>query len=294
MKTSILFSFALVISTYCVGQEIKSDIVTDSLTIFEFTLKDGSKVVGQLLDQNKEYYWVESLDIGRVKLEVNKVTGIVIRRQSTTMATTDKASFAYENQFGFKYLLVNTAIPAEPKKWYYTNQYLAFSGFTYGINKHLSAGVSFFTFIPSNFFSPNIKITLNPNRKFKIALAGQHYVVRNSNDFSMVQFLFSSGDAQNNFSFGYSSFFSSQEARTGSLLTFGFVKKVSNKVSVISENNVIILSEFSSKDLGYLSAGVRFDRRVHAFDLGIYVPTSDLVSNLSVIPYIGFNLRMNK
>ncbi|MFM8913627.1 MAG: hypothetical protein ACKOE6_12050, partial [Flammeovirgaceae bacterium] len=131
--------------------------------------------------------------------------------------------------------------------------------------------------------------------KFKVAVGGQYYLIRDNNGFGLAQLLFSSGDAQNNFTFGYSGFFSSRGINNGSVVTFGFVKKVSNKLTAISENNIVIPSETSSaRTVGFLSAGLRFDRRMHAFDLGIYVPTSDLDRSLNVIPYVGFNVRMNK
>lgn len=295
MKTYFTLMLALLVSAYSAGQEIKTDTPTDSLTVFEFTLKDGSKILGQLLDQNKEYYSIKSSNLGMMRLEVNNVVSVV-RRSPETQLMEDKSSDAYQNQFGFKYFLISTAIPAEPKKWYYTNQYIFFSGFTYGISKRVSAGVSFFTFVPTTFFSPNIKVTINPNSKFKVAVGGQYYLVRDGGSFGLTQLLFSSGDAQNNFTFGYSGFISSKGDNTGSVITFGFVKKVSDKLSVISENNFIVPSDTSTREtLGFLSAGIRFNRRVHAFDLGVYVPSSNLDNyTLSLIPYVGLNVKMSK
>lgn len=278
---------------HCWSQEVSPDTI---LTRFEFTLRDGSKIVGEMLDQNKEHYVVKTANLGTIKLEVRQVVSVIlIDGKTEDRPTKEKTSTYFDNQFGFKYFLISTAIPVEKKKWYYTNQYIAFSSFTYGISKHISAGASFFTFVPTNFFSPNLKVTLNPDSKFKFAVGGQYYFVRETNGFGIVQALFSSGDSQNNFTFGFSKILSSRGVDTGALLTFGFVKKASAKLSVISENHVIIPSETSTSNAsGFLSAGLRFDRRMHAFDLGIYVPTRGLERNINVIPYVGFNVKLNQ
>lgn len=79
-----------------------------------------------------------------MKVGVGQVVSIVLVGQKIeTILPKDKSTIYYDNQFGFKYFLINTAIPAEPKKWYYTNQYVAFSSFTYGISKHVSTGIYF-------------------------------------------------------------------------------------------------------------------------------------------------------
>jgi hypothetical protein len=269
---------------------------------FEFTLKDGTKLIGQLIDQNKEGYIIKTANLGIIKLPLNQVVSVILQGEKPTVKNKeDSPTSSFINQFGFKYFLVNTGIPVEPKKLFYTNQYLFFSTFTYGFNKYISGGISFFTFVPTTYFSPNLKITVNPDSKTKFAINGQYYATRDSN-FGLVQGLLTSGDSQNNFTFGYSKIISGRGAEDGSIVTFAFVKKVSPKLSVISENNIIIpLTQPSSNSInssgnaiGFLSAGLRFDRSMHSFDLGVWVPTSGLDRDVYTIPYIGFNLKLNK
>jgi hypothetical protein len=293
---SFLLAFVNVLILY--GQEENSKQDT-TYTNFEFTLKDGTKLIGQLLDQNKEFYMIKTANLGTMKIAVSQVVSIILQGDKPKgIPVKDRLSTYFENQFGFKYFLINTAVPAEPKKWYYTNQYIMFSSFTYGFNKYISGGISFFTFVPTAYFSPNLKITFNPDSKVKFAVNGQYYAINSAGDntnFGIVQGLLTSGNSQNNFTFGFSKIISGRGVSDGAVVTFGFVKKASPKLSVISENHVVISSDTSTSNaVGFLSAGLRFDRRMHAFDLGIYVPTSGLDRSVSVIPYLGFNLRMNK
>jgi hypothetical protein len=295
MKKHILALFILFAAIEVFAQEsepVRQDTIANN---FEFTLKDGTKLIGQLIDQNKESYTIKTINFGTIKIASNQVVSIILLDQKTSKARASSSSY-YENQFGYKYFIFPTAIPAEPKKWFYTNQYVFFSNFTYGISKHVSGGFSFFTFVPTSMISPTLKVTLNPAGKTKFALRGQYIYIRenNTNNAGFFQAIITRGDAQNNFTLAVGKFISNRGADEGSILTFGFAKKVSPKLSVISENNVIVGNRSNTNTFGLLSVGFRFDRRMHAFDLGLYAPTSGLDRNINLIPYVGFNLRLSK
>lgn len=272
----------------------KDNLPNDSTaSTYEFVLKDGTRIIGQLLDQSKESYIIKTPNFGTIKLANNQVSSMTLIDQS---GSKNPNSTTYENQFGFKYFIFPTAIPVEKKNWYYTNQYLFISNFTYGITKHLSASLSFFTFVPTSFLSPSIKITVNPDSKVKFAINGQYLFVRGTtnNNAVFLQGIITSGDQHNNFTFAVGKFVSNQGGDEGSIITIGFVKKVSPKLTVISENNILIGKNSTINTGGLLSAGLRFDRRTHSFDLGLLVPTSGLDRNLNLIPYLGFNLKLSK
>ena len=269
-----------------------------TVTSYEFTFKDGTKLVGQIVDQDKESYSIKTDNFGTIKVASIQVVSIILIGQKTNRPI----SSSFDNQFGFKYFLFNSAIPVEPKKWFYTNQYLFFSNFSYGISKHISAGVSFFTFVPTSLISPHVKVTLNPTGKTKLAINGQYLFVRGSGNSGFFQALVTRGESQNNFTFGVGKFISDRGVDETVILTFAFVKKVGPKLSVISENNILVYSgqpkvnslSRSSNTYGLLSAGLRFDRRMHSFDLGLLVPTSGLDTNINLLPYIGFNLKLSR
>jgi hypothetical protein len=292
MKRCILLLFIFFVATKILAQESAQQDTTH--TNFEFTLKDGTKLVGQLIDQNKEFFIIKTTNFGTMKIATNQVVSVILLDQKTSKSI---PSSYIENQFGHKYFIFPTAIPVEPKKWFYNNQYLFFSSFTYGINKHVSAGVSFFTFVPTSLISPMIKVTVNPNGKTKFALRGQYIYIRgsNTNDSGFFQAIITRGNSQNNFTLSFGKFISNRGVDESSLFTFGFAKKVSPKLSAITENNIVIGNNTNTANsFGLLSAGLRFDRRMHAFDLGLYVPTSGLDRNINLIPYIGFNLKLSR
>ncbi len=292
-KTSLFFLWMMVTAATGLAQENDSIQKDTARVIYEFVLKDGTRLVGQVLDQNIEFYTLRPLHFGTIQIATNQVVSMILQDEKVTR---NRSSSYYENQFGIKYFFFPTAIAVERNKWYYTNQYLFFSNFTYGISKRVSAGLSFFTFVPTTFISPTVKITFNPENKIKFAVSAQYIYVRENTraNAGFVQAILTSGTAQNNFTVGIGGLVSNRGVNEGAVVTFGFVKKVSAKLTAISENNILIGRTSGDNSLGLLSAGLRFDRRTHAFDLGLLVPTSGLERNIYLIPYLGFNLRLTK
>ena len=143
MKKIIICCVFLFVQLQAVAQEKETTPQDTTFTNYEFTLKDGTKMVGQLIDQNKGSYVIKTSNFGTIKISSNQVVSIILQDQKTKVNKNRSANY-FENQFGYKYFIFNTAIPVEPKKWFYTNQYIFFSSFTYGISKHVSAGVLFF------------------------------------------------------------------------------------------------------------------------------------------------------
>jgi hypothetical protein len=291
-RLHLIFLFSLVsFNSFSQDKPIMAD---SSVVRHEFTLKDGTKLIGEIVNITNEVYQVKTSNFGTIKINNDQVVSLILLSEKPARSD---PTYTFDNQFGHKYFIAPTAIPAERNKWYYTNQFLYFSNFTFGISKRLSAGLTFFTFVPTFFVSPSIKLTINPDAKTKFALRGQYVFVNgnNRNNLSFFQAIFTRGTSQNNFTLAIGKFVSDRGLNDVSLITVGVAKKISSTLSFISDNNFIIgTNTASTNGFGLLSGGLRFDRRMHSFDLGLYLPTSTLDTQVSLIPYIGFNLKLNK
>jgi hypothetical protein len=299
--TTALF---LLLTSNLFAQESRPIGKDSSAVYIEFILKDNTRIRGQLQGQTNESYIIKTTNLAIVKVYADQVIGKnIITQQAATVAYS--SSVYYTNQFGFKYFLFNSAIPIEPKKWYYSNSYALFSNFNYGFNKRVSMGVTFFSFNPTALVSPKLRFTLNPDSKIKFAITAQYLYLRASissggdrhYQYGFVQAVMTIGSSQKNTTLGVGKFISRQGVYSGYIVMLGLVRKISPKLSFISENNLVLGSLSTSVDsFGLLSAGLRFDRRKHAFDLGLFAPTSFLQANgkLIPLPYIGYNLRLGK
>jgi len=295
-KLSILLIFSTTVAL-SQADTIEKDT---SVVLVELFLKNGKKMEGVVLDRSREFLTFKTINSDTIQIAPDQILGIVSVTQNKII---DLQLPIFENQFGYKYFLTHSAVPVPPKKWYYSNYYILFSNFNYGISKRLSAGMTCITFNPLALFSPKLKFTFNPDSKVKFAINAQYLYVRvwdSSNGYEgynngFFQAIATRGSAQNNFTIGIGKFISQGGVEQGYIATLALVKKVSPKLSFITENNLLIRSK-SSYTWGLLSAGVRFNRKNHAFDLGILAPA--IIGRPAIlaipIPFISYNLRLSR
>jgi len=296
VRLLILFVFSTTVAL-SQADTIEKDTSVVRVQIF---LKNGKKIEGFVLDKSREFLTFKTITSDTIQIASEQILGIVSVLQQKII---DLQLPIFENQFGYKYFLTHSAVPVTPKKWYYSNQYILFSNFNYGISKRLSAGMTCITFNPLALFSPKLKFTFNPDRKVKFAINAQYLYVRgwnSSNGYEgynngFFQAIVTSGSAQNNFTIGIGKFISQGGVEQGYIATLALVKKVSPKLSFITENNLLIGSK-NSYTLGLLSAGMRFNRKNHAFDLGVLAPA--IIGRPDIfaipIPFISYNLRLSR
>lgn len=202
--------------------------------------------------------------------------------------------------------LAPTAFSAEKNRLYFRNYFLYFSQFEYGITENWSVGTTFFTFLPTALFSLSTKVSIPVSKRVRLGINAQYAGLRDGGLFNgngstllgigYVQGMVTTGDRQNNTTFGLGWGVSNGELSRNVVGTFGLVRKVSPKLSFITENFVLI-GQGSLDFAGVLSAGIRFDRRRHAFDLAAYVPLaigSGVSTSVLFIPYVSYHIRIGR
>jgi len=271
----------------------------------QFILKNGQRISGTILLLKGEAYQIKTTSGDTVMVPQTQIKNISMPGLPGTRY--------FENLFPYKYFMFNSAVPLASKGWYYSNQYYFISSINYGINSHVSVGCSFFSFNPPALFSPKVRYTLNPNSKIKVGVNAQYLNIQvgESNvgkryyQYGLVQGVATYGSSQNNFTLGVGKFISDQGVYKGYVVLLGVAKKISPRLSFISENNFVLGDLYFSNSFGllsnqfgFLSAGLRFDRKKHAFDLGLISPsTSEFSINMSrlfIFPFIGYNLKLSR
>lgn len=271
----------------------QTDSLHQKVTVY---LKDGKKISGNLVSRNKSETVIVTKTSDTIFFAQAKVLAVVNEK------TTALPQNIFENQFEYRYFLFQSAVPVVKKRWNYSNQFILINNFNYGISNRLSAGVSFFTLDPSALVSPKMKFCFNPNSDIKFSISAQHLYIRiwtsdRGNvgyNLGYIQALLTKGNSQNNLTLGVGKFISQSGIQQGYIGTIALTKRISNKTSFITENNLLIGYD-SRVTVGLLSAGVRFNRKMHAFDLGVFAPA--LIDNFQlsriVLPFISYNLRIN-
>lgn len=267
---------------------------------YSILLKDGTRLRGQIVKQDSVEAVIRTKELGEVRLKAEQIV-----RMEQEGSQTDGAGFP--NQFPQTMRLVPTAFSAEKNRLYYRNYLVYFSQFEYGITENWSVGTTFFTFFPTAIFNFSTKLSLPVSDRVRLGVSAQYLGVRlngllgNSGPGTLegagyIQGIVTTGDRQNNTSYGLGWSLSNGELSRNVVGSLGLVRKVSPKLSFISENFVLFGSggvDFA----GILSGGIRFDRRRHSFDLAAYVPLvigRTVSTPVTFIPFASYHVRIGK
>ena len=266
------------------------------------TLKDGTQLRGEIVRQDSIEAIIRTRDLGEVRVDAGQIVRTEQRGAETPEGT-------FPNIFPQTMRLAPTAFSAEKGRGYYRNYLLYFNQFEYGISDNWSVGTSFFLLRPWGLFSLNTKFTLPVSNRVRLGLNAQYVVLQNGGflrgnnagyeGVGYIQGLATLGDRQNNSTVGLGWSLSNGSVSRNVVGSFGLVRKISPKLSFITEN-FILFGDGSISFSSLLSAGVRFDRRKHAFDLAAYVPIVSYraggirETSAVFIPFGSYYLRLGK
>lgn len=293
----LLYSFLLLLPTLAWAQADyykQEDKPTPLNRRYTIILKDGTQLRGELVRQDSVEAVIRTGNLGEIHLKTDQIVRI---EQIGSWAEGE----VYPNLFSQTMRIAPTAFSAEKGRLYYRNYYLYFSQFEYGVTDNWSVGTTFYSFLPTNLFSFNTKLTVpvGSQNRVRLGVNAQYSAVRFDGlleGIGYVQGIVTTGDRQNNTTYGLGWSISGSNISHNVIGTFGLVRKVRPKLTFITENFILIGS--GSVDFaGVLSAGIRFDRRRHAFDLAAYIPLiigPKISTPITLIPFGSYHLRIGK
>ena len=264
--------------------------------VYTIVLRDGTELRGEVLRQDSVEAVIRTRNLGEVRLRADQI--IRIEQQDLQ----GEPGGTYANLFPQTMRLAPTAFQAEQGRVYFRSHLLYVSQFDYGITDNWSVGTSFFTVVPTSLFSLNTKVSFPVSNRVRLGVQAQYVGVRfdrNVEGITYLQGIVTTGDRQNNTTLGLGWGVSNGSLSRNVIGTFGLVRKVSSKLSFITENFVLFGGSGSrTVDFaGLLSGGVRFDRRRHAFDVAAYLPV--VIGNrwrgpVTLVPFGSYHLRIGK
>ncbi len=264
---------------------------------YTIVLRDGTQLRGDLIRQDSVGTVIRTRNLGEVRLRADQIVRI---EQDGAPVPGD----VYPALFPQTMRITPTALSAERGRLYFRNYLIYFSQFEYGINDNWSVGTTFFTLAPTNLFSLNTKISVPVSERVRVGVSAQYVALRFGRllfsdldaQIGYVQGIVTTGDRQNNTTYGLGWSVSNGSLSKSAIGMFGLVRKLNPGLTFISENFVL----FGSGTTGFaatVSAGVRFDRRRHAFDVAAYVPlvfTRNSGSTITFIPFASYHLRIGQ
>ncbi|QDK79454.1 hypothetical protein EXU85_12915 [Spirosoma sp. KCTC 42546] len=246
----------------------------------------------------------------------------------------------FSNRFSPWLLTGQTAFTPEKGRFYYRNTLALRNEFDYGITRNWSVGASFVLPIPylvlSDFYAFNgflpanshlfTKLSVPVGNQFRFALAVDYqdklYPYINTRGALTYQALAAIGTSQRNVTLGfgltdrgkrrYYQYLTPYSSVTPmdmpipnqSFLTLGIMQKVLPGLTVISDNRINLGQNqayyLDNLERASVSFALRFDRRRHAFDLGVYsLMYRDRDKwydgrQVRILGYLGYNLIIGK
>ncbi|GAB3338624.1 hypothetical protein GCM10027299_50900 [Larkinella ripae] len=264
---------------------------------YDFVLKNGTSIRGQFVRRDSASYLIRTKKEGDRLLPANDIV------RADLVGGTLGSGPDYPNGFPFRLFFMPTAYSAEKKSLYFQSSYVLFSRLDVGLTKHWSVGTTFQTLSPQNFHTFSTKVGTRITPRSQIALNIQYIGIRLNERLltriGLAQGLVTVGNAERNITVGAGVTFSHQGLASSGVVTIGYVQKLTPDLTFISQNNILI-GEAIEPQYTYLtgltSAGLRFNRRRHAFDTALLMPiySNNGLIRPSPLPYLSYMVRIGK
>lgn len=153
------------------------------------------------------------------------------------------------------------------------------------------------------YVAPKLKFCINPNAKYKVAINTQYiYIIdwhgneKRKYNFTFVQGLITKGNEENNITLGVGQPLANDWLNINYFITLAFKKKLSNRLSFVSDNLLLTNKNSNTATTYIFSGGFRIDGKNHAFDFGIFTPPLNIgLQNVYIpIPFISYSLRVSR
>ena len=237
--------------------------------------------------------------VRKAKIQTQNMGLIVVQAsQIASMELSDKNKDGtdkpyYENRFINRFVYMPSGFAMEKNAIEYHNYMFYYSEFAAAVNDRVSIGVGFVTVLPAQGYSLKLKAAMIRKEKFNFSLTGNLIGGKTLGNTTVLIPSFSFGKKESFFNVSPILF---MENKTGSYgMSVGYMKKTSSTLTFFTENFFAMGNGFSIDNGAILSAGLRFDRSRHAFDLNVIVPTiAGANIGLYLLPTVGYHLKLSK
>ncbi|MBO0947118.1 hypothetical protein [Fibrella forsythiae] len=273
---------------------------TVSPSQYEITLTDGTTLNAVVLSQDSSRVVVKTEALGTVYIPARRIVRMErVQNPDKQAAQQRKRSSGSPNLFPQYLNFLPSAYQAERGRVYFRNSSVYISQFDVGITDNWSVGASFFTFVPSLFGSLSTKVSVPVGVRVRLGIQAQLLygsLFDRTASTGLIQGIVSIGDSQNNVTVGLGT--GTSRYSIGQIGSVSIVRKLRPSLTFISENILLFGGSNSRYSIGKLSAGLRFDRVRHSFDLSANIPfgPDGIVSGSNVVlfPTASYQVRLGK
>ena len=277
----LLFSFFNVFSQVEIDSTSNTRIVTDSIKqsqLMIVEMKNGGEHIGYIIKKDADILVLKTVN-GALRLIASDV--VLIEKYV-------KGYFDFDIPLSSRYFWGPSGIPLEKGEGNYQNTYISINRVDYGISNNLSisGGVELITLIGgSGLWFVNPKLGFEISENIHLGMGAYVLGVFGEENIETIGYgVLTLGDLETNLSLGGGYSFALGEVSEKPLLMISGTQRISNRVSLISENYIIP----DGKNTFYLGIqGIRIFYKKNAFDIGLLF-TPELKDILPVFPYFSY------
>jgi hypothetical protein len=293
----LLFIACLLLGVTSINAQdyFKKDTTKTIDNIFIIRLKDGTRLKGRIIEQNTEQSKIQTQNMGLVTVAANQIVSLELFDKSKTVS----GQTYYENRFANRFVFTPSGFAMEKGSIEYHNYMFYYSEFAAALGNRFSLGLGFVTILPTAGYNLKAKATIVATEKLNISLTGNLIGGKTFGNTTVLIPSFSFGKKDNFLNISPIFFTESSAGSYG--MSVSYMKKVSPKLTFFTEIFFAVGNGVNISDGAVLSAGLRFDRLFHAFDLNVVVPTTRFAMPHSsndgiflLIPTVGYHLKLSK
>jgi sRNA-binding regulator protein Hfq len=287
----------------------------------QITLTDGTVYRGQIEKQDSTMVLLrrrggKSILSPKEIAKIEPIVDVVDDESPVSVATVSTSSTGSQSN-QFPWLLYNqTAIPLKSGQLTYRNIWILYNELSYGffgfitLRASITPSFSGSTFYNSTLYTrPSVggklSIPIGPNvhiggdlsfRWTERILYGYFYQDRrNQRERNLTGFI-TFGTTKSNLTFGYSDLKGDNSFNRRQSIDVGFVAPIGRRLSLISDNRILIgQNSYDYDRFSQLSGVLRLNRPRHAFDMGLLVAIRDEDKlRFYPLPYVAFNRRLSR
>ncbi|MEE9555366.1 MAG: hypothetical protein V3W18_13850 [candidate division Zixibacteria bacterium] len=249
-------------------------VIPDENSTQILTLKDGSTIMGRIT-KIKEREIVFKSDIGEMTIEKSKIERVKLVSKSSIR----KGKYWFDNPNTTRLYFAPTARMLKKGEGYFSDYYLFFPGIAYGFTDNFTfgGGMSLFpTVSPGDqlfYFTPKMGVKATEAADFAVGALLIALPENDSDESPLVGILYgvgTFGDTDGSLTVGLGYGFVDDELADKPLIMIGGEKRLSRRVSFVSENWI-----FPGADFPIVSYGFRFFGEGISVDLALFNALGD-------------------
>jgi hypothetical protein len=277
------------------SQQVFSQILADTTSLFSVETKDGNEFTGNLISKDSIRIILWTSGYGRITIPIR----VIEKMNPIVPEKIIAGKFWFENPQSSRYLWVPNGYGLKKGEGYYQNIWVLWNQASYGLTDYFSIGagiIPLFLFGAGEYspvwIVPKFSIPI-VKEKFNIGIGGitGKLIAEDNSGFGILYGTATVGNRNNNFSFGMGYGYASGEWAEKPMYNISFMARTGPRGYFLSENYYLTID---GRGVVLLSLGGRSFVKKVGIDYGLFIPLAEEMETFIALPWLGITVPIVK